>query len=812
MDVINDFKFLLDRESVLKSIDCYSDSDVYEEMCEIYENLKGELEKLAEPKGVFKFDKISEKYKIDEAYDCTHVVLCMLTLGRKVPEKTEEYFRADRYMEGMLFDAMSDSLLMENAKELYKLICSEAKKMGFGLTCKLSPGNADFPIERQKDILEDVDGAKFLDVKVTDGFMLNPVKSVSFVFGADTKLGIPLEDHECSRCTNLKCKMRKEPYKDKKNEAYFNLTVINKENEIHIKAPKQLSIMEILKQNGINVSSPCGGNGTCGKCKVRIISGKTKKMPNNSILGDELFNEGWCLSCSTYLEGDSIICADKSEGNFSILQVYDKSNINVNACYDILDFNLKDKNLGGQSLTSIINSQLNKEYKYTLKALKKLQGVINTNDFKGDKNSLYHKEDFCIIAKEDTILNVCKKDEAKAYGIAIDIGTTTIALSLIDLITGENIQNYSLLNSQKKFGADVITRIQYSNDGNLKEINESIKNDLLKGIKYLCDSTGAAAESIYDIVIAGNTTMLYFLLGISCESLALFPFNTTTTSLLEYKFYEIFDNSFLDCLVTILPGVSAYVGADIVSGLLNCGYNNINKTCILIDIGTNGEMVIGNKSKMLCLATAAGPAFEGANITCGIGSIQGAISQVDINKGEITYKTIGGGEPQGICGSAVIDITAALLKNDIIDETGRFDEDNYSEGFIKISENAKDEDIIFNQKDIREVQLAKSAIRSGIEILIKEYYVSYEDIDTVFLAGGFGYHMNVENAAAIGLIPEELKRKVKCVGNSSLGGAVMYLLDKKSAKNLKSILENINYIDIASNSGFNDLFINNMLF
>lgn len=812
MEIYKDFKFVIDKEKVLNSIDCYSNSDVYEEVCEIYEALKKDIEKLVEPKAIFKFDKISERFKIDDTDNCTHIVLCILTIGRRVSEKTDTYFKNDYYMEGMLFDTMADILLGEYANQLYKNICIKAKKRGLGLTHKLSPGNADFPLDRQKDILEKLGAANILNVNVTDGFMLNPVKSVSFIFGADKKLGIPQIDHECSRCINTKCKMRKEAYIGKKNEDYINLTVMLNDKGIHINASKSKNIMETLKDNGIVIKSPCAGNGTCGKCKVRVIEGKVNRLNNNSILGEELLNKGWCLSCSTFLEEDCIIAINEQEEKFDILAIFDNSNININPAYEILNISFKNKNFHGQSLTNFINSEMNYVYKYTLKALKKLQMVINSKGFMNEKNLLYKQENLSLIVKEDTILNVCSSNDSNVYGIAIDIGTTTIALSLINLITGENVGNYSILNSQKQFGSDVITRIQLSNEGKMSLLNEYIRKDLIKGIRCLCDYANLEFDKIYNIAIAGNTTMLHFLIGLSCESLALFPFNTITTSILEYNFNEVFKENFIDCLVTILPGVSAYVGADIVAGMLTCNFNSIDKTSIMLDIGTNGEMAIGNRDKILCLATAAGPAFEGANITCGIGSIKGAISQVDINNGEITYKTLGDAPVQGICGSAVIDITAACLNNNIIDETGRFDEEKYSKGYITIAKDIKNEDIIFNQKDIREVQLAKSAIRSGIEILLKQFNVTYKDIDTFFLAGGFGYHMNVGNASTIGLIPEELKSKVKCVGNSSLGGTVRYLLDKESKNNLKALLENTSYIDISSDSSFNDLFINNMYF
>jgi uncharacterized 2Fe-2S/4Fe-4S cluster protein (DUF4445 family) len=235
------------------------------------------------------------------------------------------------------------------------------------------------------------------------------------------------------------------------------------------------------------------------------------------------------------------------------------------------------------------------------------------------------------------------------------------------------------------------------------------------------------------------------------------------------------------------------------------------KINMLIDIGTNGETVLGNKNKMLCLAAAAGPAFEGANISCGTGSVSGAVSEVKIYESNIKYTTINNAPPIGICGSGVVSITAECLKNEIVDETGRFS-NSYGAKKIVIATGEDNKEIAFTQKDIRELQLAKSAIRSGIDILIEKYNCSFEDIDTVYIAGGFGNNINIESAAYIGLIPEELKSKVKSVGNTSLGGTVKYLLSEQGGEALSYIAEHIEYIDMSIEETFSKLFMENMMF
>lgn len=807
MNIITDFTFNLDRNLVFKAIDCFEDSEVYEEVCETYETLSKDLQGMISAKAMFQFREKPEEYTMEDVKSCSHIVFCLVTLGEKVTKATESYFSSGLYLEGMLLDAMSDVILAEYAAQLYNKVAEEARRRGVGLSCKLSPGNADFHISNQKDIIDRVNGREVLNIDVTEGFMLRPVKSVSFIFGADKKLDIPLSDHECSRCTSTTCKMRKEPYAEKKTKEFVNLTVATSGEKRIIKASKEKSILDILIENRIKISTPCSGNGTCGKCRVKILEGKVNRLKNNSRLDEALIKEGWTLACSTFLEEDCSINVVGEENGFNILEAFEARNIEVNPICKLVKVELDKKNLKGRGITEVINEKLKKNYMFSLRALKALGTLINSYGSDGESISLYKEDAVELLVNDNTVMNVCKANSERLYGIAVDIGTTTIALGLLDLVSGKIIKSHSLLNSQRQFGSDVISRIQNSNEGKLNLLKECIKSDLLSGIKDICTLANIKTDEIYHIAVAGNTTMLYFLLGLPCESLALFPFNTITTSMLEYSFQDIFQDRMIDCGVTLLPGISAYVGADIVSGMLQCGFNNLEKTSILIDVGTNGEMSIGNKEKMLCLATAAGPAFEGANISCGTGSIKGAICSVTIKNGQVAYETIGNGEPKGICGSAVIDIIAECIKNSIIDETGRFDEEQYEEGYVKLTDN-----ITFDQKDIREVQLAKSAIRSGIEILLQEFKCEYKDIDTVFLAGGFGNHMNIENAAVIGLIPEELKSKVKTVGNSSLGGAVSFLLNEESREALSYILGRTEYIDISSNKSFNDLFINNMLF
>ncbi|MBQ7446358.1 MAG: DUF4445 domain-containing protein, partial [Eubacterium sp.] len=257
----------------------------------------------------------------------------------------------------------------------------------------------------------------------------------------------------------------------------------------------------------------------------------------------------------------------------------------------------------------------------------------------------------------------------------------------------------------------------------------------------------------------------------------------------------------------ILPGISTYVGADIVSGIIACGMDQGEEVCMLIDLGTNGEMAIGNKDRIISASTAAGPAFEGGNISCGVAGVPGAISSVDIAEdGSVQIGTIGGKDPIGLCGTGVLEVVYEMLKAEYMDETGLLDDEYVDDGF------PLSDDVVFTDQDVREVQLAKSAIRAGAETLMEEYGVGYDDISALYLAGGFGQKINLQKAAGIGLLPEELLDRTKAVGNSSLAGAVMIARDETLKERFAHVADYSEEVSLTGNPTFNDLYMEYMMF
>ena len=376
----------------------------------------------------------------------------------------------------------------------------------------------------------------------------------------------------------------------------------------------------------------------------------------------------------------------------------------------------------------------------------------------------------------------------EGYGAAIDIGTTTLALQLYDLSTGECRSAYSMLNPQTAVAADVIGRIDASLKGEGELLRRTITDALRTMLACAAAEAGIPQEKVSTLVITGNTTMLYLLTGRSPEPLSHSPFEADclfghTEELLGKQAY-------------LPPCLHAFVGADIATAILASGMCEKAETALLCDIGTNGELALWKDGQLYVTSTAAGPAFEGAGIRCGCSSVIGAIDKVDIDGDETVIHTIGEKEAVGLCGSGLIDAIAALLELEIIDETGAMDE-----------EYAFTDKVCLAPADVRAVQLSKSAIYAGIQCLLDAAGCTEKDLAAVYLAGGFGSHMNLYSAARIGLLPESFLSRVKIIGNAALDGAAELLLNRNAA-----LPVNAQHVSLGGNPKFNNLYMESMLF
>jgi len=364
----------------------------------------------------------------------------------------------------------------------------------------------------------------------------------------------------------------------------------------------------------------------------------------------------------------------------------------------------------------------------------------------------------------------------------------------------------------------------------LDELQKIIIKCINEMIDCFTKNNGISCKDIYEAVFVGNTTMLHFLLGLPAKNIASSPFIPVTTAMHIIKPDDLGLGMNSGGRAVVFPSVAAYIGADTVSAVLTSGIHEKDEITLLIDLGTNGEIVLGCKNWLLSCSAAAGPAFEGANIQYGVAGVRGAIDKVELD-GDIKYSTIGGGKAIGICGSGLVDAVSVMISSGIIDETGRFLEKEeqknlspklrnrivYTEGSVSFliaaaDGDRSDTDIFITQKDIRELQSAKAAIAAGVKVLVKNAGISVNDIDRVFLAGGFGSFINIESAIKIGLIPEGLKGKVQSIGNAAGAGAVEGLLSSDALIKASEIKNRIKYVELSASKDFMDEYINCMMF
>jgi uncharacterized 2Fe-2S/4Fe-4S cluster protein (DUF4445 family) len=389
-------------------------------------------------------------------------------------------------------------------------------------------------------------------------------------------------------------------------------------------------------------------------------------------------------------------------------------------------------------------------------------------------------------------------------GVAVDVGTTTVALYLTDINTGDRLIAKSELNAQSPHGADVTARISYCAEFGHELLTRLIREQISSMILSACAETGVSHENIGYISIAANTIMQHLAAGYCPVSMGTAPFTTTSLFGMELPAWKDLTAA-ENAKIYYAPAISAYVGGDVTAGLLAAGFEEISEPAIYLDIGTNGEIVLKHKGVYYCCATAAGPAFEGAEITMGMVAAKGAIDHVKMSRG-LEFTVIGGGEPIGICGSGLLDTLAVLLETGAVDETGRL------VGKNKYLLTQEGNGIYITAEDIRKLQLAKAAIAAGIQVLLHYAGISEAGVKSLSLAGGFGSYMDLNSAARIGLFPKILLPKANAAGNTAGEGAAITLYSKEAHKQLESIRNNCEYIDLSANAFFNEKFVEQMGF
>ena len=497
-------------------------------------------------------------------------------------------------------------------------------------------------------------------------------------------------------------------------------------------APRRLS--DYLAEQGIALSAPCGGRGTCGKCRVRLLSGtlydrtdgRTPLVPDG---------EGYVLACRALVAETAVA-----------VEIPDTE---------------------GEGLTAF----------------------LATAEGKGGR---------------------------EGYGVALDVGTTTLAAALVDLSSGQTLGTVSRLNPQRSYGADVITRIGAASAGKLLELRDVLLSTVREMLAEL--SVGLAAP-VSILTVAGNTTMLHLFLGVSPEGMGAYPFTPAFT---ESKTLPGADLSLPVDTVVLLPSVSAFIGADVVAGAVALGMTDSAAPALLVDVGTNGEMLLSVPTsegvRLFAASAAAGPAFEGAGISSGVGGIPGAVCRVWEIGNRLLYRTVSDAPSVGICGAGLLDLVALMLKRGDLDETGYLEDDPYSLFGVWVDGEgdplppAPSREVTLTGKDIRELQLAKSAIRAGLEALLSHAGIKPADLAHVYLAGGFGYYMDPASASAIGLLPEEALPAVGAVGNSALAGAILALTDPDALSRMERAGKECEGMDLNASAVFHAAFMEHMMF
>ena len=488
---------------------------------------------------------------------------------------------------------------------------------------------------------------------------------------------------------------------------------------------KNKSLLTHLQENGEFLPAYCAGRGTCGKCKVQFLNNIPAYTTHDAaFFSAKELSEGWRLACQAYIKGQFTIQIEDYKED----QIQAASAFNLSA-----DKSVSNKFTAADTVSDSSSKSASVQHISMQPSSEKSDSKIATAP-----SSSTHNE----ISSYDSL------------ALAVDIGTTTIASNLIDTNQKKVLQTITSINHQRIFGTDVLSRIDIANQGRLLELQRTILNDLDSICEQFQLGKDITKLSI-PVIISGNSTMQHLLQKLSCESLGSFPFTPVDISMHSYK------------NMTILPGISTYVGADIVSGIVACGIDQKEEVSLLVDLGTNGEMVIGNH-----------PAIS----------------------------TISNKKPIGICGTGVIETVYELVKEKIVDNTGLI-ADKYFDNGYPLTEN-----ISFTNKDIREVQLAKSAIRAGIEILVISYGIDYSQIAHLYLAGGFGQKINYTKAVGIGMLPKELNDRIISVGNSSLAGAGMLAMNSELSHRFTHIPEISEEISLANHKAFNDLYLEYMSF
>lgn len=601
-----------------------------------------------------------------------------------------------------------------------------------------------------------------------------------------------------------------------------------------------VTIMEAAEKAGVFINSLCGGEGVCGKCRVQVIDGKVRADKHSiSFLSKEEVREGYVLACQARVNEDIEVVVPPESRLESEQILLEQPTVDYSQPEKVsvpripsdpmtlfeplvqkkyLELNEPTKEDNVADIERVIRELRKKtEYENFEISLRCLQGLalkLRENDWKVTVTLAKHGDLWRILQIEPG------NTSDQNYGLAIDVGTTTVVGQLVHLKSGNVLGVAGSHNLQAHYGEDVISRMVFAcgRERGVNPLHEAVIKNINSLIKTLTEEKAIPPEQITGIVAAGNTTMSHLLLSLIPCSIRLDPYVPTANIYPQIRAAEIGIRINPEGILETIADVASYVGGDIVAGVLACGIADRQETKVLIDVGTNGEIVIGNSDWMVCCSASAGPAFEGGGISNGMRATRGAIERVKIENGKIAYQTIGKAKPRGVCGSGLIDCIYELARNKIIDGEGKFNLSTKHEKIVEVDgevhfiladspETETGKELTITESDIGNLIRSKGAVFAAIKSLIDYVGLTFADIDTFFVAGGFGSYLDIPRAVGIGLLPDIDPKRIQFIGNSSLMGARMALLSSHAHERTIQIAKGMTNIELSTYQPFMDEYV-----
>jgi len=601
---------------------------------------------------------------------------------------------------------------------------------------------------------------------------------------------------------------------------------------LKVKVPQGTVLLEAARKVGVYLSSICGGDGYCGKCKVIVNEGQFRSNPT-TLLTPEETRENVVLACQTKVLSDMILTIPKSHAlvtdqilisedtsRFSALagkvseKAFDFKPLVQKTYLELSPPTVQDHTADHERLNVAIRNSTDisvPAMQMGFRILQELPRLLRDADYKVTATIGFRGGAMEVVQIEPG------DRSGTNYAVAADLGTTTIVAQLLDLTNGTIIDTEATYNSQINFGEDYIRRIIYAEQNNaFGQMQASIVNDVNGLIVTLAERNQISLHDITAVVCAGNTAMIHFLLNLDTTRIRREPYVASASFIPPIRAAEAGVQINKRGLLYCVPSVAAYVGGDIVGGVLATGLNTRSEVALFVDIGTNGEVVLGNKDWMMCASSSAGPAFEGSGVKHGMRASTGAIEKLRIGAdGSINYKTVGDTCPVGICGSGLLDTISELFVNGIIDRTGRFQQktdERLSEGeeglqFTLVQTDCEGKEIVITQADISNLIRSKAGVFAAIKVLMDTTQTKTEDLGAIYLAGGFGNYLNVQRAVTIGLLPDIPLEKIHFVGNTSIAGAKMVLLSQQAQADAEAIAGAMTYTDLMTHPDYMNEFI-----